>query len=814
MMGGVQEPQPQGLTGISSGGGTVLAKKLRLAVAGLTDVGRRRERNQDNVTHYVPTDERLLEEKGALFVVCDGMGGHAAGEVAAEFGVNTIRDAYYSSPEPDIIRRFAHAVKQANQAIFGYAREHPEMTGMGTTCVALVVHGGRAYFVNIGDSRAYLIRDGMMRQVTFDHSWVAEQVRAGVLTEEQARTHAHRNVITRSLGTQPTVSADLFVETLQDGDRVLLCSDGLHGYVEENAIEHEMAQHQHPEAGARNLVDMANANGGPDNITALVVHMLEVPEVAGEVLIPVPGEDEEQTITQPLPAMARSAPSRSVKETTSPANTRQQDLERHSAAVATVVAPRKRSAGGRVAVAAVRLLALVAVVSVAVGIWYVGFGPYAAARAATQRLNSDVTAAQQAIQQAPSRDPAQALTALAQAQQRLQTDLQDQQADAVSRDRAQQVLDEQISPAVRDTIQRYNAAAQITPLPSAGVVTHNVSCIAPDGTPATQLSNLTAFTAVAMPVSKPGAPPPASQTLYALNGGVIYRLEMPLDGTGAVGPGPATCAALPLAGDVAATTVALAADGSALFALVEKSGGAYAVLAVPTDSINANGTYHVKPQQRVTVATPHGETPKLLAVQGSTTYIGYTSTSGASGIWTFTDDGAKGPKLTAALTQPTTSLAATNNTLYVLLSDGSVGQLDPKSAYLPLPVVALAPVAFDAPIDYTNATPVPTAAAATQAGTNTTTGGGTLFPTGAVLAADPAVHTHIFVGDGTSHRAIRFTGNAAAPGLTLANQYVYGTYYSDTKLLALSSNGTVLNSFVWTGARLLTFTVDEPTPHA
>ena len=797
-MGGVQEPQPQGLNGISSGGGTVLAKKLRLAVAGLTDVGRRRERNQDNVTHYVPTDEHLLEKKGALFVVCDGMGGHAAGEVAAEMGVNTIREAYYANNESDVIRGFAHAIKQANQAIFGYAREHPEVTGMGTTCVGLVVHGGRAYFVNIGDSRAYLIRDGIMRQVTFDHSWVAEQVRAGLLTEEQARTHAHRNVITRSLGTQPTVSADLFVEMLRDGDRVLLCSDGLHGYVDESAIEHEMVQHQHPEAGARNLVDMANANGGPDNITALVVHMLEVPDVVGEVLIPVPGEDEEQTITQPLPAMARPAGPRRVREV------RQPDIERHSAAVATVVAPRKRGAGARVALAAVRLLALAAVVAVAVGVWYVGFGPYVAARTATQHIDTDVTAAQQTVQQASGQGPAQALAALSQAQQHLQTDLENQQADATSRAHARQVLDEQIVPAVRDAVQRYNTAAQINPIPSGAIYTRDVNCTAPDGTPALQLSNVTAFTSAGLPTARPNTLAPAAQTLYALSGGVIYRLDLPIDATGAVSMGIANCASLPLTANGVATTVALAADGSSLFALVETTGGTYVVLAVPTDSVNANGTYHVKPQQRVAVATPHGETPKLLAVRGNTTYVGYANSSGAPGIWTFTDNGTKGPKLTTPLTQAATSLVAANSTLYVLLSDGSLGQLDSKSAYLPLPVVAQPPLIFDAPADYTSTTPVPTAA--------TGSGGASaqLFSSGAVLAADPALHMHIFVGDGASHRAIRFTGNATAPGLALATQYVYGSSSTDTKLLALSSNGTVLNVFVWTGSRLLSFTVNEP----
>src|SRR5262249_33717230 len=194
----------------------------------MTDIGRRRERNQDNTTHYVPSDAAVLAEKGALFVVCDGMGGHAAGEVASELAVETIRDAYYAEAPTDIITGITNAIGEANQTIYNYAHEHPELTGMGTTCVALVVHGGRAYVVNIGDSRAYIVRKGTMRQVSLDHSWVAEQVRAGILSESQARTHAHRNVITRSLGTQMNVSGDIFIETLADGDRVLLCSDGLH----------------------------------------------------------------------------------------------------------------------------------------------------------------------------------------------------------------------------------------------------------------------------------------------------------------------------------------------------------------------------------------------------------------------------------------------------------------------------------------------------------------------------------------------------------------------------------------------------------
>ncbi len=290
----------------------MLARTLRLEAAELTDVGRRRERNQDNVAHQVPTDAQVLDEKGALFIVCDGMGGHAAGEVASELGVKTIREEYYNTPGSDVITSLATAVERANTTIFEHASEHPELNGMGTTCVALVIAGGRAFVVNIGDSRAYIIRNSKMRQVTRDHSWVAEQVRVGLLTEEQARTHSHRNVITRSLGTQPNVTADLFVETMHNGDRVLLCSDGLHGYVDEHDIEQAVTSDDPPDTAVHSLIDMANNNGGPDNISAMLVSLLDVPEPKGALMLPdsaIPAEG----ITQPLPAVGARSASKSMQ---------------------------------------------------------------------------------------------------------------------------------------------------------------------------------------------------------------------------------------------------------------------------------------------------------------------------------------------------------------------------------------------------------------------------------------------------------------------------------------------------------------------
>src|SRR5579859_4217138 len=146
---------------------------------------------------------------------------------------------------------------------------------MGTTCVAAVLRGNMAYIANVGDSRGYLVRGGLVRQITQDHSWVAEQVRAGLLTEEQARTHAQRNVITRCLGTQPDVDVDVFIEPLQENDCIVLCTDGLSGLISDEEVMRIVNQSV-PQESVYHLVERANENGGPDNITAIVVRVQEV----------------------------------------------------------------------------------------------------------------------------------------------------------------------------------------------------------------------------------------------------------------------------------------------------------------------------------------------------------------------------------------------------------------------------------------------------------------------------------------------------------------------------------------------------------
>jgi len=252
-----------------------LSKQLRLDVAQLTDVGRKRPHNEDNMAYVIPKDPQVMARKGALFIVADGMGGHAAGEVASEIAVDTVSNVYYQDDSEDIAVSLLHAIKRTNALIHQRAAENMLRSGMGTTCVAAVLRGDMVLIANVGDSRAYLVRRGQVRQVSQDHSWVEEQVRAGLLTRDQAHSHAQRNVITRSLGTQTDVEVDIFSEQLEEGDTLLLCSDGLSGYVPEEELRAIVDQYA-PQESVYRLVERANENGGPDNITAVVVRVLEV----------------------------------------------------------------------------------------------------------------------------------------------------------------------------------------------------------------------------------------------------------------------------------------------------------------------------------------------------------------------------------------------------------------------------------------------------------------------------------------------------------------------------------------------------------
>lgn len=245
---------------------------MQLSVAAGTDVGRIRAGNEDSL--YADADQ----ERG-LFIVADGMGGHAAGEVASEMAVQIVaRDLApmrdLSGPEPLVL--MADALKAANRAIYERTIVEADKQGMGTTASCIVMGQGRWIIGHIGDSRIYLLRDGVFRQVTKDHSYVQEQVDAGFLTPEQARYHPYSNVITRCVGANAAVEADVLQGELQNGDLFVLASDGLTGMVEDPQLKKILETRQTPGRIVDAMITEANRRGGLDNITAIVVQVIQV----------------------------------------------------------------------------------------------------------------------------------------------------------------------------------------------------------------------------------------------------------------------------------------------------------------------------------------------------------------------------------------------------------------------------------------------------------------------------------------------------------------------------------------------------------
>jgi protein phosphatase len=231
----------------------------------MTDVGQVRDHNEDALDTYQPREREVLAQKGRLYLVADGMGGHVAGEVASECVVKTVMASYYESQAPTVRRALSEAIQRANMALYEATSGEESRRKMATTLVGAVVLGRQLHVANIGDSRAYLLRGDAIRRLTEDHSFVTELVKRGRISEEEATNHPQRNVVTRALGTQPTVKADFYEEAIQPGDTVILCTDGLWGEVSEEEIMQTATQPLNPEETARELVTLANQRGGPDN---------------------------------------------------------------------------------------------------------------------------------------------------------------------------------------------------------------------------------------------------------------------------------------------------------------------------------------------------------------------------------------------------------------------------------------------------------------------------------------------------------------------------------------------------------------------
>jgi protein phosphatase len=241
---------------------------IKLRAGAATDVGLVRTTNQDELLVASP-----------LFAVADGMGGPAAGEVAAATAIKHLHESFAAAGEPtaDALLDAAHA---ANRAVWDQAEANPKMRGMGTTLVALaLLNDGRVAVINIGDSRLYVLHEGELRQVTSDHNLVAELVAEGRLSKEEAEFHPRRNVITRAIGVDPEVPADLFLLDPEAGDRFLLCSDGLFRELSDDHIAAILGQQADPEDAAKELVTEAKFRGGNDNVTVIVVDAID-PEAA------------------------------------------------------------------------------------------------------------------------------------------------------------------------------------------------------------------------------------------------------------------------------------------------------------------------------------------------------------------------------------------------------------------------------------------------------------------------------------------------------------------------------------------------------
>ncbi len=243
---------------------------------GGTDVGRRREVNEDSY---------LIIPKNHIWIVADGMGGHAGGQVASTITAEVVgrallqrikdaEDASKGGDEPIPMAKIIEAsIGEACNTVYDTARKRPDLAGMGSTVTAMLIYGSMAWFGHVGDSRAYLVRDGVIHQLTEDHSLVQEQVAAGLITPEQAKSSLIRNIITRSIGFERDVRVDTGAVPLKRGDRFILCSDGLTGHVEDEEIC-EITQELPRRSVPTHLIDLANSRGGEDNSTVICAEVV------------------------------------------------------------------------------------------------------------------------------------------------------------------------------------------------------------------------------------------------------------------------------------------------------------------------------------------------------------------------------------------------------------------------------------------------------------------------------------------------------------------------------------------------------------
>ena len=247
----------------------------------MTDVGRRRAGNEDSFASW-EAEDAAPHAADHLLVVCDGMGGSNAGEVASRMAADTVVREFKAAAPDDTASALSHAVQVANKEIWDHSRSHQDLNGMGTTCTAVALKGDQVMVAHVGDSRAYLVRAHRARQITSDHSLVAQLVARNQLSPEEARSDPRRNVVTRSVGVGPEVEVDVVPmgESLKNGYTLVVCSDGLHGQMSDDEIAGFAMETSLPEA-CSNLIELANARGGPDNITVAMMRLERTAAPAG-----------------------------------------------------------------------------------------------------------------------------------------------------------------------------------------------------------------------------------------------------------------------------------------------------------------------------------------------------------------------------------------------------------------------------------------------------------------------------------------------------------------------------------------------------
>lgn len=245
---------------------------FQVRLAGRCLIGRVRENNEDKMEFFLPEREDLLREKGVVLVVADGMGGHVSGQIASELAVEEFLLHYLQNDSTNTLQAMRRAIEKANAFIYAVSQGISEREGMGCTFTAGVIKGRDLFVAHIGDSRLYLLRGDELLQLTKDHTWVAEQIEKGLLSEEEGKISPFRNVLTRSLGTRGEVQVDLSQFSLQVGDVILLCTDGFYEYLEEEEIKEHLRDDL--SLAIFRLTEIAQERGGKDNITALAVRII------------------------------------------------------------------------------------------------------------------------------------------------------------------------------------------------------------------------------------------------------------------------------------------------------------------------------------------------------------------------------------------------------------------------------------------------------------------------------------------------------------------------------------------------------------